>query len=261
MSNRRILSIPGLAIVGILFFSVPQGWAQVTLIKENFEEAVTGGRLVARGDMVQAGIRPADGRVHAFAGDEAEIVKGWDGNAFQFQDKIKDASLRLVFGTENVDLITSGTLEVSLDFRIEGQEGAIYSGNPLQVALSAPKQGYFLQTVISRRTSRIHHTNRNTSPAHEGMPGGKVVAPDTIYQLKLTVSLDKSTYDIKVTEKESGNVAWHASEQLFIPISDLKNNGLGASLLHLQAGTPDFSQEIDPPVTVSVDNILVRHLP
>lgn len=249
-------------VTGTMLLALPQARAQLTLIEENFNEATPGGRLTAGAEGTgQVEIRPSEGRFSVHALDEGEIVEAWDGNAFQFQDKVENAALRLIFeAPRDVDPITSGTLEVSLEFRINAQESTPYGGNILQVALTAPTQGCFLMATIHGRNGRIYHTNRNTPPAYESMVEGDIMHPDTIYQLKLIVSLDQSTYDIKVTEKEGGNTVWSASAQQFIPIPDLENNGVGTNLLDIQAGSPDFSQNMEPPVTVTVDNIFVRYL-
>lgn len=243
-----------------MILALPRAQAQLTVIEANFNEALPGGRLVAGGEKDLAGIHLTEGRLRAFIQDEAEIVAGWDGNAIQFQDRVENAALRLLLDTRDVDPITSGTLEVSLEFRIDATQGAPYTGSPLQISLTAPTQGHFLVATILGGEGRICHTNRDTPPAHEGLVRGEVITPEKVHRLKLVLSLDHSTYDIEVVEKESGNVVWQATGQKFIPIPDLESNGIGASLLNLYAGSPDFSQGMNPPVTVTVDNILVRHL-
>lgn len=252
------------AAVAVMVFALPQGQAQLVLIEENFDEAVSGGRMTAGGeDGDQTGIHPSEGLFGAFMNDEGEIVPGWEGkgNAFQFQDKIKNAALRLAFGTRDVDPITSGKLEVSLDFRIDGQGVPPYGGHPLELALTAPTQPYFLMVIIHRENGRIAYTNRATLPAYESMSSSdEALVPGTVYRLTMTASLQESIYDLALIEMESGDVVWQASDQMFVPIPELETNGLGATLLNIQAGSADFSQGLEAPVTVTVDNILVRHL-
>ncbi len=260
MLNRRSLFALAIATTGLMAFNLPQAQAQLTVIEANFDEVVAGARLTVGGGKDAAGIRPVEGRFRAFVQDEAEIVAGWDGNAIQFQDSVENAALRLLFETRDVDPITRGVLEISLEFRIDGGEGAPYSGAPLQVSLTAPTQGHFLVATILGSDGHICHTNRDTPPAHEGMARGEVIVPGTVYRLKLVVSLDSSTYDIEVLEKESGNVVSQAAAQKFIPIPELEHNGIGANLLNVYAGSPDFSQGLNPPITVTVDNIRMRHL-
>jgi|GEM_PF-1958025 len=236
---------------------------QITLIEENFDEANPGAHLTAnQGGDGYAAIRPTYGRYQAFMNDKAEIVPGLsgEGQALQFQDQMEDAAMRLVFGATDVDPVTTGKIEVSLDFRIES-EAPIERGIPLVIKLSAPTNSNFLTVLISGEGGHILHTNRSTNPAYEGMVLGAPVQPGVTYTLKITADLETSTYRISVRDKKEGEqaVLWDASDQEFIPIPDLETNGVGVDLLEIQAGAPDFSQGAAA-VTTTVDHILVRHL-
>lgn len=229
------------------------------LIEEDFEEAIPGGRISAGvGAPDQAGIRPAEGQVHMFNADEAEIVEGWNGNALQFQDKLEGAALRLVFGTKDTDPITGGRLEISLDARLEGDAALPYDGNPLVLALVSPDAAAFLTATLYREDGKLYHTNRAQEPAWESMTQGPIIPPTSICQIKFTVFLDKGVYDIEVRDKDSGETLYQASEQLFVPIANLKTQGLGKDLLQISAGSPDFARDPQTPLTVTVDNIKVQ---
>jgi len=272
MGNRNSLpfflrSIPVafLAVCGSFAFSSLGHTEQISVIKENFEEATLGSRLSAsagtdQNPEVMTGMHPEEGKFFAFIGDEAEIVEGWDGKALQFQDVVRDANLRLVYGTLAMDPLTSGVLEVSLEFRLDGAEGAPYEeGSPLQVKLNAGNEN-LITTVVYRDNARIYSTNRSDPPAHEGMISGEsAMMPGEVYQLQLVLSLDKFHYDIEVKEKTSGNVIWQEKDLPFVVSDQLKSQGLGENLLDIQAGTPDFSQDREPPSTVTIDNISVQY--
>jgi len=259
----------GRRLVGLLLFvscilAVSAARAEkIVLIEENFEEAHPGSRVTA-GSVEDSksgttGIRPEVGSYHAFTGNEGEIVEGWEGQAFQFQDKIPGAALRLVFDTaRDVDPVTGGKVEVSLDFRVDGGE-APYEGNPLQVVLSAPTQSRFLTAIIYRENGKFYHTNRSTAPAHEGMTQGPVIASGVVYQLKFILDFDQGTYAVELSDKKGKEVLYQAEEQQFVTIPDLAGNGLGSAFLDIQAG-PDFSGSSEPPTTVTIDNLLVSLL-
>lgn len=261
----RQTSIRRLVILGINLVAVAlaSASAQTTIIEENFDEATPGTRIVAGvSDISQTGLRPDEGKIYAFAGDEAEIVEGWSKNALQFQDKIVDAALKLRFSAAEIDPITSGKLEISLEFQITGEVGEsphAYEENPLVVSLSAPTQSDFLTVTVYRENGKIYHTNNEEAPSWVNMTQGATMNPGTVYRLQLNVSLDKASYDITVTEKESGTVAWQAIDQPYVTIPELTANGLGADLLSVQAGSPDFSRDREPPVRVTVDNIRINH--
>lgn len=234
-----------------------------TLIEENFEETIVGAR-VKPGDKStkNTGMAPSiGGKIVSWISDEAEIVKGWDGKALQIRDTEVNGSLRLLFKTEGVDPISTGKLEVSLDFQIDGESVSPFKGTLLSVALNTPGRSGFCRVDLLAPEMDLLVTDGQHDLPHKALRPEKnlTLSLNTVYTLKLLLSLDESTYSLQIQNKKTGDVvAEFSGLQFMIPASE----GLAENALDIR-GSMNRSEEgmtgsLNP---VTIDNILVTHIP
>lgn len=236
------------AVLLALSFRLHAADEGMTVIEATFDEASRGARLTSAVGVDQVGIRLVHGSVHAFANDEGEVVEGWDGLGLRFENVKEEGELRLSFSTSDVDPMVSGKLVLTLEFRMDHEDGVLAPQNFLQCTFNAPGTGAFMTWVVHGKNHRFYSTNSHTPPSHRGMLAGGVLQSGVIYQVKMIVDLTEAHYEATVMEKEGERVVYHSERRPFVTLSHLGEEGLGKNLLNLYGGG-----------VVTVDNVVVYH--